>query len=331
MALRSYVIWRFGAVAALILGGTALSGAQPSPRRVLKHESERHELFPYPGGVFLPVWEGGALLYVEDNMSDVPVIFGIDRNGRMERIDFSFPGGRYIGLLGLAGTRDGTIAAIGSAYDDEGRPVTFLARITPDRSRKIVTQLWPYAALAVTVLPNGEIWTVGYVKRRDNLGISEYNVLKRFDSSGKLLATTAVKARGLLARAPWPDAAQHSLMKSSKDRVGWLTNANEYIEFSFDGRELGRFEPPPGPTPEAFESTIALSDDDEVLVGTRDGDCLRVWSLDRQERAWKPVDLSRRKLTRSAILGFDGDKVVVIDDRHISGATVARYSFLKVK
>jgi hypothetical protein len=154
-------------------------------------------------------------------------------------------------------------------------------------------------------------------------------VLKRFDSSGKLLATTPVQAKACPHLDP--DAAHQSLMKSSKDRVGWLTNGHEYIEFGLDGRELGRYQPPPGPTPDVFDATLALSEDNEVLVGTRDGEVRKVWWLDREERSWKPVDLPGAKLTPWALLGFDGDRVVVIDGGHPNGATVARYSLSAVK
>ena len=324
MTLKTRATCHSRLVAALILLGEVSSPAQQQPRRVLRHESERHELFHYGGGVFLPVWEGGALLAVEANNSDEPVIFGIDRDGQMERIGLSVPGGRYILLLGLSGAKDGSIAAIGGAYSSDGRPVSFLARITPDRSRKTIVQLWPYVGLAVTFSPDGGMWTIGYVKPPDNLSISEYNVLKRFDPSGKLLATKSVEAKGIYDRSR--DAATHSLMGSSRDRVGWLTNANEYIEFALDGHELGRFPPPPGPAPEVFETTVALRDDDEVLVGTRDGDGLKVWSLDRKERSWKSVELSGGKLAHGATLGFDGDTVVATDAVHISGATVSRYA-----
>jgi len=325
MTLKTRATCNSRLVAALILLGGLSSPAQTQAARVLKHESERNEFFHYEGGVFLPMWEGGALLDVVGNNSDEPVIFGIDRDGQMERFGFSVSGGRYILLAGLSRAKDGSIAAIGSAYSSDGQPVAFLARITPDRSRKTIVQLWPYVGLAVTFSPDGGMWTVGYVKPPDNLGISEYNVLRRFDPSGKLLATARVEAQGLYTQGR--NAATDSLMRVSKDRVGWLTNASEYIEFAIDGRELGRFPPPPGPPPEVFEATLALSDANEVLVGTRAGDRLKVWSLDRKERSWKPVELSGgRPLAHGATLGFDGDTVVAIDGRHISGATVSRYA-----
>jgi hypothetical protein len=323
MTLKTRAVWHSGLAAALILLCRVSSPAQTQAPRVLKHESERHELFQDDSMVFRPAWQGSAVLGVEGNRSDEPVIYGVDRDGRIERIGFSFPGGRYVFVGGLAGTRDGTVAVICSAYSNEGQPGTFLARISPDRSRKIVVRLWPYSPKAVTVSPDGDMWTVGFTKTPDNQATAEYNVLKRFDPSGKLLTTISVRARGGLVP---PDAVETSVLRAGKDRVGWLTNAYEYIEFGLDGREIGRFQPPPGSEPQAFGATLALSEDNAVLVGTGDSEAFRVWSLDREKHSWNAVEMPGAKPTGWATLGFDGDRVVLVHNRSISGATVARYS-----
>ena len=108
MTLKTRAVWISGLAVALILLGGVSSPAQSQARRVLKHESERQELFHGHSMRFVPAWQGSALLGVEDgNPSDEPVIFGLDRDGLIERIGFSFPGGRYISIYGLAGARDG--------------------------------------------------------------------------------------------------------------------------------------------------------------------------------------------------------------------------------
>jgi hypothetical protein len=159
---------------------------------VLRHESERQELFSYEEIFFVPQWTGGALLGAEVNRSDEPIIIGIDKEGQLERIGFSFRGGRYLSICGLAGARDGTIAAIGIAYSNDGRAGSFLARIAPDRSKKLVVQLKPFVPKAVTIAPGGEMWTVGWIS--DSGIVRQYNVLERFDPTGKLVATKAVTA-----------------------------------------------------------------------------------------------------------------------------------------
>ena len=299
---------------------------------VLKLESQRHELFDYPGGRFMPVWGGTTLLMAIGNESDEPVILAIDKDGLQERIGFSFPGGRYLTITGLAGAVDGSIAAIGTCYSADGQWGTFLARIARDRTHKLVIQLWPYVPHVIAFSPDGEIWTIGAVRTPDNLGISALNVLRRFDASGKQLGTASVAAKGRFM-----DAAMNSLMAASNDRVGWLTNADEYIEFGLDGREAARFAPPPGPLPEVFDTEMALSRGNDVLVATRDGRSERIWLLDRTEHAWHEVESNSQELCSSTAcvgrdpgsvetLGFDGDRVVMLGGLGATGGVISRYA-----
>jgi hypothetical protein len=325
MALNSVLVWRLGMAVALIAYGSLSTPAQSLSHRLLKHKSERRESFHYDGGVFLPVWNGGGLLVVEKNQSDEPTILRIDREGQQERIGFSFPGGRYFLLFDVAAGQDGTIAAVGSAYSKLGQPGFFLAKILPDRSRQLLVQLQGYLASVVTILPDGGMWTIGSLERPENPGVYEYNVLKRFDISGRQLGTARVNGRGILARGQ--DAATNSVLRSTKDRVGWLTNGSEYIEFAVDGHELGRYPPPPGPSPSVFDVTMALSSDNEVLVGARDNRDLKLWSLAREGRLWTAVELSGAKLTHWATLGFDAAEVVVADDSEASGITLSRFAY----
>ena len=65
MSLRSTAICTFGITAALMLTGPLSTPGQAQAHRVLRHESEHDESFNYEGGLFLPVWQGGALLGVE--------------------------------------------------------------------------------------------------------------------------------------------------------------------------------------------------------------------------------------------------------------------------
>ncbi len=316
-------------IAAIILFGVFPSHAGSQSRRLLQHESERQALFQSETTVFQRAWEGQALLGVENNRSDAPIIFRIDREGRTERTQFAFAGARYIFIIGLAGGSDGAIVAIGSAYSDDARAGAFLARISPNRDGHVVVQLQPYLAKAVMIAPGGIIWTVGWVW--DGETVAQNNVIERFDSSGKLVgAAVPVAAHGRWSSRN-PDATENSILRCSKDRVGWLTNANQYIEFDLNGRELGRFPSPPGPAPQAFESTLALSEDNEVLVGTRDGKGMRVWMLNREKQTWEGVELAGARLTQWATLGFDGRTVVVVDGGTPWGATVARYTSSALK
>jgi hypothetical protein len=282
----------------------------PSQTLVLTHESEYETHFQRPSSMFFsPSWEGNTLLCIAGNRSDVPVILRIKED--VERIDFSIPEGRYLFVTGLAATRDGSIAAVGTHLGNDGKVSSFLAKITTGQSDNLILHLQPYEPKAVTIAPDGGMWTVGVGWYRERLlSPTEFNILKHFDSSGKLLATKIVRAQGRFSQGR--EAASNSFLRATTDRLWWLTNANGLIEFGSGGTELNRFDPPPGPDQGVFGTTFAVSEDNQVLVGKRDGAHLKVWRLDHAKRVWDEVQVAGAKLSGWATLGFDGDRIVVV-------------------
>jgi hypothetical protein len=305
------------------IGAVLAVAVQAQQGPLLSRESTHEVTFQDRGKALRPVWQCRGLLGVEENFTDEPIIFYTNDEGRTERIQLSIPGGRYLLIRGIAGSRDGSIAATFSAYNDAGQPGSFLALIRPDRSQQVVVRMWPYVADAATMGPSGQVFTIGRV--RDGAGgrDSQHNVIKIFDAAGKLINTSVILARGDPEFSSG-DAGQASLLSSSKDRLGWLTNLNEYIEFRFDGSELHRFPAPPGRAPDPF-GTFALSSDNDVVVGTVDGDHLKLWSLQRLTGSWTALDISGTKPSTSALLGFDGQQLVIVDGRNSEGATISRY------
>src|SRR5258708_8980009 len=280
--------------AASILFAT-ISVPASSQTLVLTHESEYQTHFQRPYSTSFGLsWEVNAYLCLEGHRTDVPVILRVKED--VDRIDFSIPNARYLSVTGLAATRDGSFAAVGNHLDNDGKISSFLVKIPSDRKENLVVHLQPYEPEAVTIAPDGGMWTVGRVWYRERLlSPTEFNILKHFDSSGKLLTTKIVQAQGRSRYGR--DAATNSFLRATKDRVMWLTNANGLIEFGAGGTELNRFDPPPGPDPGVFGSTFAVSEDNDVLVGKRDGNHLKGWRLDRAKRAWDEGQVAGAKLS----------------------------------
>jgi hypothetical protein len=279
----------------------AASLATPAPSQthlLLTHESEQKAFFLNDAYFLLPPWEAGGLLALDGNHTDDPVIVRVDRDALVERIGLSFPEGRYLFVSDLAGASDGTIAAAGASLSNDGRIESFLIRIGRDRDQKTVWRLQPYVPHAVTIVPGGGFCTVGWVRNGADEP-TQYNVMKRYDSSGKLLTTSVVKAKSKFGR----DATTNSMLRSSNDRIGWLTNGNEYIEFDLDGHELGRYPPPPGSTSKPFSNMIAMSEKSEVLAAARDGVSLKISWLDRPNGVWHAVGLSGPQPLGATIMG----------------------------
>jgi hypothetical protein len=128
--------------------------------------------------------------------------------------------------------------------------------------------------------------------------------------------------------------AYASKLRSSADRVGWLTGAAQYLEFSFDGNETGRFEGPPFRSEKPLGSVLqvliylALSERNEVVVGG-ESPISSLWILNRDARQWTAVKVSGEQIGQSArLLGFDGDELIVDIETSNRGELVARFSFL---
>ena len=112
--------------------------------------------------------------------------------------------------------------------------------------------------------------------------------------------------------------AMNSFLFSSRDRVGWYTAAGEYVEFSLDGDEIGRYQGPAGlDRPDG----VAISEDNDVVLGdfraTRespappDAGAPQFLVLDRSSGEWIPVSLPEGQAPRWAhVLGFDGTTLV---------------------
>jgi hypothetical protein len=97
-----------------------------------------------------------------------------------------------------------------------------------------------------------------------------------------------------------------SLMASS-DRIGWFTLACQYIEFSFDAVELGRYGCPTGASDINDLGGVALSAANDLLVGARNAVApLAPLELDRTTNTWKPVAVLQDSGNTQRLLGFDG-------------------------
>ena len=227
---------------------------------------------------------------------------------------FHFPGGRRITILGVAAAAGGSLAVIGFFYDADGRPVHFLSCIAKDHLTKTVTRLSPYLPSALTVAPDGVIWTVGWVEGSDG-DVQQPNVMKRFDPSGKLLSTLPLQVRGI-PRQSRGDVTAWSILRASKDRVAWLTSANQYLEFALDGSELARLNGPTGRMDrDMISASFVLSASNDALVsfateGPDGSPALKIWSLDRSKSVWSSVEAAKPP-TAFHLFGFDGDAVVI--------------------
>jgi hypothetical protein len=250
-----------------------------------------------------PLWSGHALVGTAPGSGPQVGIWTITKDGHREDIRFALPGASTIGLTDVSRRPDGALALIGGALSSDSQAANFLAWISPDRTRQTVVRLAPYYAGAVTFAPDGTIWVAGEIVARD------YDILLHFDESGRRLGS-AVPRSTVGGGAP----ALSSRLTASRDRIGWYTGfaagIGQYIELTPNGELIDRFPGVPLPGHEWRARSVALSENNDVIVylegGGKEHGAQRMYTLDRLNRAWVPLELPTGQ-SYQAVVGFEGN------------------------
>jgi hypothetical protein len=267
-----------------------------------------------------PRWAGKYLVEVQDIESTAPLFNLTDSRGYNERVTFQLPDTAYITALQYNIGADGSIAVIGAALNGKNGGAQFVAWISADRKRQTVIQAYPLVPMAVAVASDGAIWTAGTLFDDEKRAAIEYDVIRRYSPSGNLLSSVPVP--GLRPGRGAARAAGYSQLQASGDRVGWFTSGDQYVEFSLDGKEIGRFEGPPGwgepgaPMPESVFDRLAVSKGNQVVICgvSHDRNSMILLTLDRRTQAWVPVSLPGEGTPyQGRLLGFDGMELVTQD------------------
>jgi hypothetical protein len=108
--------------------------------------------------------------------------------------------------------------------------------------------------------------------------------------------------------------ADGSDLMASQDRVGWLTNACQYIEFAFDAVELGRYACPNTAKNNSDVGGFALSYGGDAVVGGLRHGSLAPLELDRASGTWVPTQAPSDEYHLASILGFDGTTLVALSE-----------------
>lgn len=270
-------------------------------------------------GLPLPVWSGGVLLTVENAHSGLPVVRGSDINGRdVLRFPLTIPGASHVQTYSFRFGRglDGSLAVAGSAFSDDSRGATFIARAHPDTGEQIVTTVSPFFVYALTIASDSTIWAAGREAAKDGKEVPDHAIIRRYDKTGKaldpLLPRSSLKTSGRFLHP-----AEYSYLFSSKDRVGWYSEAmSTYIEYAPDGTELGRFSTVPTQTGIRVLG-FALCDDGrpftsaEILDKSGRVTSWRIFGLNRQTHQWQVV---HEKGAWGALYGCDGQRLVTSVD-----------------
>jgi hypothetical protein len=306
----------FWILSPIILG--LFPGSSLAQRQLVATHDDVPVLIPTSGHA--PRWTNNRLAGC-DHCEGAPILYTADRWGDRETVALEIPAAGFTGVYDVAAGPDGSLAAVGLAISGSSRMGTFIAWIAPDRSRQVVTRVWPYSPNVVAVAPDGTIWAVGAVMN-DNYRQVYPNVLRHYAPSGQLLASTIV-GRAWKSDGGMYEVSETSALMASNDRIGWLTMACQYIEFSFDAVELGRYGCPTGYSYIHQVGGVALSSADDLLVGGKPAAPLAPLELDRATNTWKSVPLTQESSKTVEFLGFDGLTLVT----RAGGPMLRRYAW----
>jgi hypothetical protein len=274
--------------------------------------------FVIPGGGSVPRFMNGRLVGVSQHHG-APTIYTADRWGHLETVNVDIAASDFTTVVNEAAGLDGSLAAVGNAISGTSRMGSFLAWIAPDRSRQVITRLWPYSADAVAIAPDGTIWTVGRIMNDHYMEVNP-NVLRHYTPSGELLTSTLV-LRPRKSIGGMYSVGNGSALMVSNDRVGWLTVACQYFEFSFDGAEMGRYGCPDGYSYFPEMGGAALSPGNDLVISTKQAVPLAPLRLDRDTKTWKALPVLQDSGNTNEILGFEGLTLVTR-----ANATIRRYA-----
>lgn len=136
------------------------------------------------------------------------------------------PGARSVSLDSgrFAAGPDGWLAVAGSASMGDGRATSFAALISRDGRLQKVMELSPFAPRAMTMASDGTLWMAGVEVVAGQETNPDHRVLRRFDKAGRMVGS-AIPRSSLPIRVGYTHPAEYSYLVSSKDRVGWYSEA----------------------------------------------------------------------------------------------------------
>ena len=300
--------------ALIVLVASNTANAQPHAQRLSPPLSSLtvYHYFPHKP---MPKWENGFVLAFE---MDSPEVFAWNREGQLAtRATIRIADSLVVRVWAIAAMESGVLAVAGSAATAD-RGATFIAWLDASGVINRVVRTTPFAARNLSFAKDGTLWAFGRVVDRNSRTEPPHDVLRQYDSEGRLL-------RSLLPRQSFVDR-QHpsslSFMTSSGGRVGiYSLIANEWIEVSLLGEILGRWKGVNLASGSKLGGAAILPSGDVYAselqnTGTGPPGRTAFFRLDKETGAWRIVAADDLLLEdgRGAImiLGVDQEKLVVV-------------------
>lgn len=260
-------------------------------------------------------WSNNEFIYIDDDDA-APSFYVFDRSGQIKFSSMiQIPRVNEIRVDDFAAAADGSVWAGGHATSGTGQRTFFLAHVVSPGTDVQIIQINSYRPCQLTVASDGTVWTAGYGVSRDSSGQTRtdvnQDVLRRFDASGKLMASAMPGSSIDLMRA------RLGFLAANKDRVGWYSPTNGagvYVEFSPDMKVLHSYPVVSLTRRGGFLEELSLTPTGQAFVAIMHSNHSTLYRLDRTTSAWVTVEgLQNTQGNVPRLEGNDGESLVFID------------------
>ena len=265
-------------------------------------------------GMRVPQWAGGALVAFDSNRTSTPVLLSFDDQGnQFQAIPFTIPNAEMIDLDDITRGLDGSLAICGKAFDHSGSGSGFVAVIGANADKVTTVRLYPYEPVRIAIGSDGTIWTVGLMvvngKEGGPANSSDYDVIRHFDRSGKLLDSFVPRSS-----IGSHFAVQNSRLRSASGRIGWYPGPSSGASSRFrEIRSDGTVRIFPAILLAESESItgLALTDDGKTYVTTwnKTNHGWQFLSTNSPDNQWTQ-ESAPPQLTKARLFGSDGSRLV---------------------
>jgi hypothetical protein len=255
---------------------------------------------------FVPRWSGDALAVVE---GDALVHF-YGQSGALRRsVSVTISGASFVRVRDASYGRDGTAVLCGFAVDPTGRGGNFLAISPPDGTSLRIIRTDPYGPAAVTVAPDGTIWTKGHeIEGPGKLRNTNAGIVRQFDATGR-------EVRQFLPQSGFGQqdlaTGDINLLAASETKVGWYASrGTRYYEIESNGTVHSHPVAPPG---QHGAIGLALLSTGDAFVTVNPAPKIELlFRLDRAKGIWVSMDLTETAgpNTRNFVAGGFGNTLV---------------------
>jgi hypothetical protein len=282
----------------------------------------------YPfGGKQVGRWTFGALVGLEQPAS---VIYAFDKQAQqLGTFVIRTPGeASSIHLYRAVRAPDGGYAAGGIANLPSGA-AAYVWRISADGLQQKAIPTSPYIAGDVAVAPDGMVWTAGVQKQTIRMSYEGYaedwDIVHRYSADGRPAGSWLSSKSVKCTDGHWHGGAT-GLMLASANKVVWYpANANEYVEFSLEGKIAVRNPTAPVTARQRF-SGAALCSGGGLFVGRETygerglPERFEVLGWDQATLSWRTV-AGFPQSPRGWLYGCEADRLVTWSRTAADGAT----------